>query len=89
MPFNELPQAPHGKQGRELNMNLVLLPTHLHDLFMIDLGWGEGPTVGLQAQAYQLRRALQVSFGNILKCSLNHRARGCSSLVHRQRLERP
>ena len=41
-----------------------------------------------QAQAYQIRRALQVSFGNILKFSCNHRARDCSSLIYRQRLGR-
>ena len=78
MLFNELPQTSFWKQARELSMHLLLRPSHVHKLFMIDLGWGEGATVGPQAEAYQIRRALQVSFGNILKFSCNHRARGCS-----------
>ena len=57
MLFNETPQTPLGKQVRELLMNLLLRPSRLHNLFMTDLGWVEGATVGPQAHAYQIRRA--------------------------------
>ena len=81
MLFNELPQMRHGKQGLELSINLLLIQG--------ELGWSEGAIVGPQAQAYQSRRALQVLVGNILKCSSNPRARGCSSSsVYPQRLDR-
>ena len=88
MLFNELAQTSLGKQARELSINLLLRASRLRNLFTIDRGWGEGAAVSPQAQAYQIRRALPVSGGNILKFSCNHRARGCSTLIYRQRLVR-
>ena len=51
---------------------------------MTDLGCGEGATVGPQAQAYQIRRALQFSFENVLKFSLEELSFICA--IYRQRL---
>ena len=86
MLFDVMPQSPPRKQVRELIVNLRLPAALSHNLSMIDVGWVDGAVVSPQAQAYQIRHALPVSCGNISKFSCcNHRARGCCTLIYRQR----